>query len=200
MREIVPGIFMWSWLSEPHGYNFNGYLVQHATGNICVDPVEPTPEALARMTSDGVARIVLTNRNHTRRANLIREKTGATVAIHPADATYATTQGTPIDADLRAGDKLGPFDIVPMPGKSPGEIVLHWPDRRLLIVGDAVIGTPPGKLTLLREKVMDDPHQLRKSLRNLPTENVEIVLTGDGEPILVDGAARLRELVATFVD
>jgi glyoxylase-like metal-dependent hydrolase (beta-lactamase superfamily II) len=200
MREIVPGIFMWSWLSEPHGYNFNGYLVHHPTGNICVDPVEPTPEALARITSDGVGRIVLTNRNHARRAKLIREKTGAPIAIHPADAAYAATQGTTIDADLHPGDQVGPFTIVAMPGKSPGEVVLHWPDRCLLIVGDAVIGNPPGKLTLLREKVMDDPRQLRASLRNIPTESVEIVLPGDGEPILHDAAARLHELIATFVD
>jgi glyoxylase-like metal-dependent hydrolase (beta-lactamase superfamily II) len=200
MREIVPGIFMWSWLSEPHGYNWNGYLVHHPTGNICVDPVEPTPEALARIVADGVSRIVLTNRNHTRRANLIREKTGAQVAIHPADAAYAVEQGTPIDADLSPGDEVGPFTIVAMAGKSPGEVVLHWRDRRLLIVGDAVIGNPPGKLTLLREKVMDDPPRLRASLRTLPFENVEIVLTGDGEPILREGGSRLHELIATFVD
>ncbi len=199
MREIVPGIFMWSWLSEPHGYNFNGYLVHHPSGNICVDPVEPTPEALARITSDGVKQILLTNRNHTRRANLIREKTGATVAIHPADAAYAVTQGTSIDTSLRAGDHVGPFKIVGVPGKSPGEVVLYWPELRLLIVGDAVIGNPPGQLSLLREKVMDNPTHLRTSLRHLATEDVEIVLTGDGEPILSDGGARLRDLVATFV-
>ena len=33
MREIVDGIVMWSWLSEPHGYNFNGYFVRHPGGN-----------------------------------------------------------------------------------------------------------------------------------------------------------------------
>ena len=76
MREIVPGIFMWSWLSEPHGYNFNGYLVHHSTGNICVDPVEPTPEAWRESRAKGWTNRPQ-NRNHTRRANLIREKTGA---------------------------------------------------------------------------------------------------------------------------
>jgi glyoxylase-like metal-dependent hydrolase (beta-lactamase superfamily II) len=200
MREIVPGVFMWSWLSEPHGYDWNGFLVHHAAGNICIDPVEPTAEALDRITRDGVATIVLTNRNHTRRANLIRERTHARVLIHPADAAYATTQGTTIDGDLTPGSRVGPFEIVGVPGKSPGEVVLHWPERRLLIVGDAAIGNPPGKLSLLREKVMDNPAQLRQSLRRLPTENVEIVLTGDGTPILHEAGARLHELVATFVD
>ena len=200
MREIVPGVFMWSWFSEPHGYNFNGFLVHHAAGNICIDPVEPTPEAQERIARDGVATIVLTNRNHTRRANLIREHTRARVMIHPADAAYATTQGTPIDQDLVPGSQIGPFEVVSVPGKSPGEVILRWPERRLLIVGDAVIGNPPGKLSLHREKLMDDPARLRQSLRHLPTENVEIVLTGDGTPILQDAGARLHELVATFVD
>jgi glyoxylase-like metal-dependent hydrolase (beta-lactamase superfamily II) len=200
MREIVPGIFMWSWFSEPHGYNFNGFLVHQPTGNICVDPVEPTPEASARLARDGVAWIVLTNRNHTRRADLVREQTRARVMIHPADAAHASAQGTSIDQDLTPGSRVGPLEIVSVPGKSPGEVVLRWPERRLLIVGDAVIGKPPGQLSLLRERVMDDPRQLRQSLRQLPTENVEIVLTADGEPILHDAGARLRELVATFVD
>src|SRR5689334_4797200 len=75
MREIVDGIVTWSRLSEPHGYNFNGYLVHHPTGNLCIDPVEPPPELLERMAREGVARILLTNRNHVRAAQLVRERT-----------------------------------------------------------------------------------------------------------------------------
>ena len=51
MQEIVAGIFTWPWFSERHGYNFNGYLVCAAEGNICIDPVEPdapTLDAIAR--------------------------------------------------------------------------------------------------------------------------------------------------------
>jgi hypothetical protein len=36
-----------------------------------------------------------------------------------------------------------------------------------LIVGDAVIGNPPGQCGLLREKVMADPARLRRSVRAL---------------------------------
>jgi hypothetical protein len=39
MNEIVTDIFAWTWFSEPHGYHFNGYLVRHAEGNLCIDPV-----------------------------------------------------------------------------------------------------------------------------------------------------------------
>src|SRR5256712_13708377 len=137
MREIVDGILTWSWFSEPHGYNFNGYLVHHPEGNLCIDPVEPSDEVLARLTRDGVARILVTNRNHVRRANLVRERTGAPVAIHPADAAYARGQGAVVDAELRAGERVGPFTVVGVPGKSPGEVALYDAARRLLVVGDA---------------------------------------------------------------
>jgi glyoxylase-like metal-dependent hydrolase (beta-lactamase superfamily II) len=39
-----------------------------------------------------------------------------------------------------------------VPGKSPGEVAFHWPERRILIVGDAVIGNPPGACGFLREE------------------------------------------------
>lgn len=198
MREIVDGVVTWAWFSEPHGYDFNGYFVRHPAGNLCIDPVEPSTEILDLLARERVAHILLTNRNHVRRANLVRERTGAPVAIHPADASYARGQGAVIDAELRVGERVGPFVVVGVPGKSPGEVAFHCPQRRRLIVGDAVIGNPPGKLSLLREKVMDDPAQLRASLRTLAEVAVDVLLPGDGAPILRDAGARLRELVATF--
>jgi len=198
MREIVDGIFGWSWLSEPHGYNFNGYLVHHPSGNLCIDPVEPTPEVIDRLVRDGVSRILLTNRNHVRRANLVRERTGAPIAIHPADATYAREQGAIVDQELHAGNRIGPFTVIGVPGKSPGEVAFHCPKRQVLIVGDAVIGNPPGKLTLLRERVLDDPARLRASVEALAELTIEVLLPGDGEPILRNVQDRLRELIATF--
>ena len=198
MREILDGILMWTWLSEPHGYNFNGYLVRHPAGNLCIDPVEPPPEVLDRLAREGVARIVVTNRNHVRRANLVRERTGAPVAIHHADAAYARGQGAVIDAEFRPGESVGPFAVVGVPGKSPGEVALHCPKRRVLVVGDAVIGNPPGRLPLLRDKVMDDPARLRASVRALAALDIDALLVGDGEPVLRGARARLEELVATF--
>jgi len=61
-----------------------------------------------------------------------------------------------------------------------------------------VIGNPPGRLSLLREKVMDDPPRLRESVEALTSLEIDTVLVGDGEPILREAGARLRELVATF--
>lgn len=199
MKEILKDIFTWPWFSEPHGYNFNGYFIRHAGGNLCIDPVEPAEEALEEIARRGVARVLLTNRNHSRAANQVRARTGGRTAMHPADAAHARSQGTELDDELKLGEKVGPLVVVGVPGKSPGEIALHWPERRILIVGDAVVGSPPGRLKLLPEKVVDDPRRLRSSVRELLALDFDILLPGDGEPILQGAKERLKELVETFI-
>jgi glyoxylase-like metal-dependent hydrolase (beta-lactamase superfamily II) len=198
MQEILTDIFTWPWFSETHGYNFNGHLIRHPEGNLCIDPVEPSEEELDEIASLGVARILLTNRNHSRASNKLRERTGARTSIHPDDAAHARDQGTALDDALAVGQTVGPLVVVDASGKSPGEVAFHWPERRLLIVGDAVIGNPPGHFGLLREKVMDDPQRLSQSVRRFLDLDFDSLLVGDGESVLEGAKARLEALVATF--
>lgn len=200
MREIVDDIFTWSWFSEPHGYDFNGHLIRHADGNLCIDPVEPEEGVLEQLAAEGVVRILLTNRNHSRAANQVRGRTGARTSIHPDDAAHARGEGAELDDDLVVGDKIGPLEVVEMPGKSPGEVALYWPERRALIVGDAVIGNPPGECGLLPERVMDDPARLRGSVRRLLDLDFDTLLVGDGVSIRDGAKARLTALVGGFAD
>ncbi len=200
MRDVVSDILTWPWFSEPHGYNFNGHLVRDPGGNICIDPVEPTEDDMNALVREGVTRIVLTNRNHSRAANRVRARTGARTAIHADDADHARSQGTELDDRLEVGAKVGPLELVDASGKSPGEVALLWPDRGILIVGDAIIGNPPGQCGLLPERVMDDPARLRNNLRKLLDLDFDILLVGDGESLLRDAKARLKELVETFPD
>lgn len=196
MQEIVADVLTWSVLSERHGYDFNGHLVRHPEGNLCIDPVEPNAADLAEITQIGASRILLTNRNHTRAANLLRARLGARTAIHPRDADHALSQGADIDETFEAGDDIGPLQVVAIPGKSPGEVGLFWPERRILIVGDAVIGNPPGRCGLLPDKVVDDPAQLRQSVQALLALDFDTLLMGDGTSILSGAKDRLRDLLA----
>jgi glyoxylase-like metal-dependent hydrolase (beta-lactamase superfamily II) len=198
MRELLADIFTWPWFSEPHGYNFNGHFIRHAGGNLCIDPVEPSDEDLDELERQSVARILITNRNHSRAANKIRARTGARTTIHAADAPHARSEGAELDDELKVGDKVGPFTVVGAPGKSPGEVALHWPTRKILVVGDAVVGDPPGKCKLLPDKVVDDPPRLRETARGLLVLDFDTLLVGDGVPILQFAKERLRELIATF--
>jgi glyoxylase-like metal-dependent hydrolase (beta-lactamase superfamily II) len=199
MKEILPGILTWPWFSQRHGYDFNGHLVRQPGGNICIDPVAMSEDVLDEITREGVAHIVLTNRNHVRDSARLRARTAARLWIHPADAKHAKEQGAAIDDDLQVDQKVGPFVVLAANGKSAGEIALYWPERKILVVGDACVGKPPGACALLPETVMDDPATLRQSLRRLAAEvDFDALLMGDGAPILNGGRAALRALVATF--
>jgi glyoxylase-like metal-dependent hydrolase (beta-lactamase superfamily II) len=200
MRDVVSDILTWPWFSEPHGYNFNGHLVRDPGGSICIDPVEPTDDDMEALVREGVAWIILTNRNHSRAANRVRSRTGARTVIHPDDADHARSQETELDDGLEVGGMVGPLQVVDASGKSPGEVALLWPDRGILIVGDAIIGNPPGRCGLLPERVMDDPARLRRRVRKLLDLDFDILLVGDGESILRHAKARLKELVQAFPD
>ena len=145
-----------------------------------------------------MSRILITNRNHVRAANRIRERTGARSYIHPDDAAYAKAQGASLDGELHIGEKIGALEMIGASGKSPGEVALLWPERKCLIVGDAVVGDPPGHLKLLREKVMDDPARLRRSIQQLLALDFDTILVGDGVSVIGGAKARLKELIDTF--
>ena len=70
--------------------------------------------------------------------------------------------------------------------------------RHLLIVGDVVIGSPPGRCGLLPERVMDEPPRLRESVRSLLDLDFDTLLAGDGVSILEGAKDRLRDLVDSF--
>ena len=195
MREILPGVLTWPWFSERHGYDFNGYLLRLPGGNLCVDPVEMPREVLEEIRALGVQRIVLTNRNHFRASMKVKERTRAPISIHPADAAFARGKGTAVDEELRPGQRLGPLEVIAVPGKSPGEVALHWAERRLLLVGDACVGKPPGACALLPDAVIDDKARLLDSLRALAELDFDALLLADGAPIVSGGRAALRRLL-----
>jgi len=196
MREILPGILTWPWFSARHGYDFNGWLVRHSDGNLCIDPPEMGDDVLDALEREGVARVILTNRNHFRSSMRVRQQTGARIAIHPADAAFVRKNETEVDDELRPGERVGPLVVVDAHGKSPGEVALHWPERGILFVGDACVGKPPGECALLPDKVLDDKSALIASLRRLAGLDFDVLLVGDGAPILQNGRDALQRLVA----
>lgn len=203
LSEVIPGVRWWPWFSERFGYDFHGFAVLDATaggpGPIVIDPVEMGEAVEAELAELGVGLIVLTNRNHFRDAARLHQRTHAPVLVHPADADFVVGKGVPVAGPLRAGDTLGPLTVVACPGKSPGEVALHWPARRTLFVGDACVGVLPGVLGLLPAAVIDDPAELRRSLRRLAADlAVDTILCADGHPVLGGGQAALAALVAGF--
>ena len=199
MKELFKDVYTWARFSEEKGLNFNGWFIlrQHPLfGNLSIDPPPPTEEDLAQMKSlGGVQWIVITNRNHVRWSRELQQRFGARIEMHAADAG---TVDLAVDHRFEDGHMVAGFlRVVTVPNnKSPGESALHWPERKLLILGDALIGKPPGWLTLLPPEKYADVALAREGIQVLLDLDFDAILLGDGEPILKNG----KEAVERFLE
>jgi glyoxylase-like metal-dependent hydrolase (beta-lactamase superfamily II) len=81
--------------------------------------------------------------------------------------------------------------------KSPGESALFLQQGKgVLIVGDALIGKPPGALSLLPAEKYSDAARAKQALRRLLKYQFDAVLVGDGTSILVGGKAAVEQALA----
>ena len=68
----------------------------------------------------------------------------------------------------------------------------------ILILGDAIIGNPPGALSLIPEPKLDDPSKLKRSLRKLLDCDFDVLLLCDGQPVLRGGKLKVAEFLDTL--
>ena len=193
--ELAPGVFGWSVFDAERGLDFNGLFVVTPGGNAIVDPPQlGVAQMDALWARGGVAAIVITNRHHGRRTHELVQRTGAEVWAHESDAPALDLQ---VDRTFTDGAALpGGMTAIAVPhSKSPGETALLLPrDGGTLIVGDAVIGTPRGALSLLPEPKVPDAAKARDGLRVLLGHAWTRLLVGDGaQP--ANGREALQALV-----
>lgn len=184
MIQLADGAYAWSAFNAEKKFNFNGHILRTSEGTVIVDPVPFSADDLAYLEAEGLKpdALVITNRNHLRAsAEMIKRWTIPTF-IHSLEVEGA---GITPDRTVQDGDKVHGLVCVHLPGKSPGEIALYWPARRLLLVGDALIA-PHGKLKIVPLEKQDDPAALKRSLELLRGYDFDHLLVGDGDPLLGD--------------
>jgi glyoxylase-like metal-dependent hydrolase (beta-lactamase superfamily II) len=206
MREILPGILMWGSTYADRPWDLNGYAITLSGCTVLVDP--PAPEEGDWPKFDAlkqISKIVLTNRDHVRDTKLFGTRYGARLVA----GTDEVTQFAPlaIDEAVREGDLLaGALRVIHLPGKSPGEIGLyldpahHAISRELggiLLLGDAIIGHPPGALGLIPEHKLDNPAKLKQSLQKVLDYDFDVLLLCDGQPVLRGGKLKVAEFLNT---
>lgn len=199
-RLIFDDIYSWSVFSEIRQIDFNGHLWVRPEGNILIDPVPMIDSDLNQLQElGGAALIVLTNRDHEREAEFFRERTGAIIAAHEADA-----DALEVDADrqITDGEEIVPglHAIHLQHGKSPGEMMLYLPEKRAVLSGDLVVGTPVGALTLLANEKLENPPEAALELRKILALPFESILVGDGQSILQNARQRLVECLQQRTD
>lgn len=195
-EELAPGVHCWSRWHDEKAMNFNGFLVVDPSGNVAIDP----PELEARQFDlvwqlGGVAHVVLTNGHHGRRTADLVARTRARVHAPGRDVDLLHFE---VDETFRGGDVL-PADLraIAVPhSKTPGETALLLPrDGGTLFLGDALIGRPPGALSLLPDEKFRDPAKARRGLRVLLEPSYARILVADGDHP-EDGRAALEDFLA----
>ena len=197
MDEILKDVYTWSVYSEEKKLNFNGYFIasQHPLfGNVVIDPPQASDSDLEQMESLGFVRhIIITNRDHIRWSEEFQQIFGAEIQMNTNDITNSAMVS---DRNFKNGDMIAGFlqALVIPDNKSPGETALFWADRKILFLGDALIGKPPGTVTLLPEEKYDDILKAKEGIRILQNLDFKHLLLGDGDSILRKG----KEVVSQY--
>jgi len=214
--RVIPGVWRLRlplpWPPIPHG---NAWALSTRDGLTLVDTgigLEGSLRELERALDqtghvlDDVTRVVCTHAHpdHCGAAPLIRERTGAEVWLHPdhahgegkpgvagpLDPSRALVEGMAFETDT------GAWRVYATPGHAPSHVVLHQPERRMLLSGDHVLGRPSLYFDF---GYTDDPvAEFLRSLERVDALDARLALAGHGRPFVdVHGhVAATRELVA----
>ncbi|MBA3347959.1 MAG: MBL fold metallo-hydrolase [Actinobacteria bacterium] len=103
----------------------------------------------------------------------------------------------PIDESIGDGATVGPLRVLHVPGHSPGHLAFHWPERHLLLSGDAIATWP--RLEAGWPAFTLNPEQHAVSVARMAELEPTIVGVGHGDPITAGAAGTLRTLATVGV-
>jgi len=196
MKQVLPGMWQWSWFSEEKQLDFNGLFLMVGEHKILIDPPPMTAETSTFIRRNGpVDYVVVTNRDHAREAASCQAEFKCQLQIPDADAAQMelTPTRTYKDGELLPG---GIWVIHLKDQKSPGESALFIPQGPgVLILGDALIGKPAGAVSMLPAEKYADAAKAKDGLRRLLKYNFESLLVGDGVSILAGGKQPVEQLL-----
>lgn len=196
MKNILPGIWQWSWFSDEKQLDFNGLFLTIGEHKILVDPPPMTTEARAVLRRhEPIDYIIVTNRDHIREAAMYQVEFRCQLRVPDADATQMDVNPTKTyrDGELLPG---GIWIINLQDQKSPGESALFIQQGQgIMIVGDALIGKPSGKVRMLPAEKYVSVEKAREGLRRLLKYQFDSLLVGDGASILSGGKQEVERLL-----
>jgi hypothetical protein len=198
MKQLLAGIWQWSWFSDEKKLDFNGLFLTVGEHRILVDPPPMEPEDVLQIRRGGrVDYILITNRDHLRDAAAYKAEFACQLWLPEPDAPQMDVKAdkTYQDGELLPG---GIWAVHLHDQKSPGECALFIQQGRgIMIVGDALIGKQPGSVSMLPPEKYTDPARARDGLRRLLKYDFDALLVGDGASILSGGKAIVETALNT---
>ncbi len=214
VHEIAPGLWYWfaphpDWSPDenwPEGVLCGYYEAADAV--VLFDPLVPRGEedefwrALDRDVERlGLpVRVLLTTAWHDRDTKLVVERYDADVWAHPE----AHWKNEPLEEHLRLPRPVledlpvGVEALLPE-GNEEGQALFFIREHKTLITGDVFSGTG-GRFHVFVSTDEPDPQAFFAWLPTLLELPVERVLIAHGDPIMSDGAARIREALESMTN
>jgi glyoxylase-like metal-dependent hydrolase (beta-lactamase superfamily II) len=201
--RVLPGLWRrrlpLPWPGVPH---VNAWAIAAGCGVLLVDTGLDEPGALlqleralgqAGLRLEHVRLLVCTHAHsdHYGLAGPIVRRAGCELRMHPNHAHMTRAVADP-ERELLDGveleSDLGAWHVYETPGHAPSHVVLHQPERRLLLSGDHLIG----RVSLYYDYGWspDPAGEFLRSLDVVEPLDVDLILTGHGRP-----ARDLRGLV-----
>jgi hydroxyacylglutathione hydrolase len=212
--RLVDNLYAYVWRGNDN--NCNSYLIANnlkPNGHLLFDPGHITTpffkepglsRLISEMETDGIdasqiGLIILTHSHtdHCEAAGLIKEQSGALVALNKADEWFYEKLGGKVDMYLEEGDLvLGEenelkLKVFHSPGHSPGHVTIYWPEHKVLIAGDVVFYQSTGRVDLPGGSA----ESLKQSIQNLSELDIEYLLCGHpyGHPGIIEGKDAVKQ-------
>jgi len=102
-----------------------------------------------------------------------------------------------VDIQLEGGETLSPLGglkVIHTPGHTPGSISLFSPQKKLLIVGDA-LNKRHKNIRLPPKFVSTDLPQAIDSIKRIAQLDFDILCFGHGRPLTEDASAKVQDLI-----
>ncbi len=195
MQRVMDEIYTWSIFNEEKKLDFNGLYLKTPGGPLLIDPPSMQEADIREVEGLGIPqKILLSNKHHTRASAQHRERWDAKIFIHEDDQPLMEI---PVDGTFSDGELLSEvIEAIRIPNaKTPGECAFHWKQLGILILGDALIGDPPGSLRMLPDEKFKDPLATRQGLSVLRGLSHDRLLVGDGKSILENSRKVLEDFL-----
>ncbi|MGH7587856.1 MAG: hypothetical protein ACRELU_04620 [Gemmatimonadota bacterium] len=200
MDEILPGVFHWTTHHEGIGARVHSFCLEDADGGVLVDPRVPE-EGMDWFRDRGIPHdILLTNRHHHRHSGQFAEAFGSRVHGHAA-GMHEFTKGEKVEPFEFGAALPNGFLAVEVGVLCPEETAFHTVrEGGILFLGDSVVRWGKDLGFVPEEYIGDDPPAIKKGIREslariLDELEFQHLCLAHGEPILDDGAKRLRAFV-----
>ncbi len=206
--KFADDIYVYEWTNS-YVNNCNSFYIG-GNVNALIDPGIKgyVSNLLEDMGEDGITkediRYVINTHSHPDHfeGSEIFTKSEAKIAMHEEEIAFMNGLGTKlyflfgmappdvtIDMPLKEGKIIlgeEEFEIIHIPGHSPGSLGLYWPARKVLFSGDVIFYQNVGRTDFPG----GDGALLKKSIKTLAGRDIETLFPGHME--IVDGAEQVK--------